>query len=281
MTLGDAFTSAEGVDTGQAWPRVLEEILIDRLEPTPVEVLNFAITGYGPNQNAAVFREYGPRYLPDLVLVGFFVNDFFDALISNEAFQSEIGFDMPHQKGVRSVLAARQLRALVQHRLTDPMRELLTGTPRSYGFFLGNFQSFDAEFADEMIEGAKVVGERLAEIQATASEIGAKVIIVLIPASIQVCDPQDLAYFPRVIDLGDTNRFDLDRPQTLALEIADELGAVSMDLRPTLRKLDTCPYYPWNMHWLPEGHRAVAASVADELQRCGLLRRDDQHGRDP
>ncbi len=157
MTLGDAFTSAEGVDTQESWPRILEDLLRRRLDDNRVEVLNFAITGYGPNQNAAVFQEFGPLYRPDLVLIGFFVNEFFDALLPNGSFQSEIGFGLPAQNGVGSYLEAAQARKLLQHRVTDPLRELLTGTPRSYGYFLGNFRAFDTEALEELLQGAEVV----------------------------------------------------------------------------------------------------------------------------
>ena len=42
MTTGDAFTSAEGVDTPKAWPRLLEGALARRLGGRLVEVENFA-----------------------------------------------------------------------------------------------------------------------------------------------------------------------------------------------------------------------------------------------
>ena len=42
--------------------------------------MNFAITGYGPNQYAEVARTFIPRYHPDIVIIGFFMNDFTDDL---------------------------------------------------------------------------------------------------------------------------------------------------------------------------------------------------------
>ena len=41
-----------------------------------VEVLNFGITAYGPNQYAAVLKTLVPRYRPDVIVIGAFVNDF-------------------------------------------------------------------------------------------------------------------------------------------------------------------------------------------------------------
>jgi hypothetical protein len=278
MTLGDAFTSAEGVDTWQSWPRVLESVLGERLTGTRVEVLNFAITGYGPNQNAAVFREFGPRYRPDLVLIGFFVNEFFDARLRDESFRSAIGFELPAQNSISSYLGAAQTRRLLQQRITDPLRELVTGTSRPYGYFLGNFRAFEAEARDDLLEGAETARLRLAEIESIAAAAGAEVVLILIPASVQVCDPRDLPYFPRAVDLGDRARFNLDCPQTVAGQIAQDLGIVSLDLREPLRALRECPYHPWNMHWLPEGHRAVATFVADALIWDGTIRQPSAIG---
>ncbi len=138
------------------------------------------------------------------------------------SLKSDLG--CPAQNSVGSFLEAAQARKLLQHRVTDPLRELLTGTPRSYGYFLGNFRAFETEALEELLEGAEVVKMRLAEIKATAAAIDAEVIVVLIPAPIQICDPEDLAYFPRAVDLGDTERFDLERPQALARVIAEKLG---------------------------------------------------------
>lgn len=66
---GDAYSSAEGVDTEKAWPRLLEKKLISTGLRT--EVMNFSITGWGPNQYATVIDKFVPVYKPDLILISF------------------------------------------------------------------------------------------------------------------------------------------------------------------------------------------------------------------
>jgi hypothetical protein len=78
LVTGDAFSSAEGVDTDLAWPRLLEPTLRTRTDGRLVEVLNFVITAYGPNQEAAVVAAFTPRFRPDVVVIEMFVNDFDD-----------------------------------------------------------------------------------------------------------------------------------------------------------------------------------------------------------
>ena len=52
-----------------------------------------------------------------------------------------------------------------------------------------------------------------------------------------------------------------------------ELGLPYLDLTPTLRaaaterSLDVLTYFPANRHLTPEGHRVVAARMAEEIER--------------
>lgn len=91
------------------------------------------------------------------------------------------------------------------------------------------------------------------------------VTVVMVPASIQVCEPGDLAYYPRVLDINDSSRFDLEQPQRIIAELAEPLGWSFADLRPALQSADRCPYQPHNMHWLEHGHELVADYVGNVL----------------
>jgi hypothetical protein len=102
LVTGDAFSSAEGVDTDLAWPRLLEPALRTRTDGRLVEVLNFAITGYGPNQEAAVVGAFTPRFRPDVVVIEMFVNDFDDALTSDDAFARRSVSGVPTRTGGRA-----------------------------------------------------------------------------------------------------------------------------------------------------------------------------------
>jgi peptidoglycan/LPS O-acetylase OafA/YrhL len=270
LTTGDAFTSAEGVDTGQAWPRLLEDSLARRTG-RPVEVLNFAITGYGPNQYAAVIRSYAPIYKPDLIIVEMFVNDYQDVLISDEQFYQSIGFALPSQSSLYSIARLEHLRRLIRLQVVEPALELTLGKPRPQGYFLGNFAALEHN-RTETEAGRQKVGERLAEIKAAADQIDAQIVILMVPAPVQVCGRDQLTYYPRHVDLADAARFDLDLPQRMTKEIADSLSFGYYDLRPVLQALPTgCPYQAYNMHWTAAGHQAVANYLSDALEADGYL----------
>jgi len=260
MVLGDAFSSAEGVDTARAWPRLLERRLDELLAPRTVEVNNFAITGYGPNQYAAVAERYVPQLRPDSVIVALFINDFEDAAIETPDFQRAIGFDRPDPATVPGWRKPLQLRAFVNKRLWAGLRQRVTGqlSPR-IAFWSGvNWLRPGASFYMPPI--VERVRDRLARIQRAAGRVGAKTTLVLIPAPLQVCRVDQLAYLPPGLEVSATTGYDLELPQRELKRLAKQLGLPSVDLRPALRRAG-CPYQRANLHFTEVGHRVVAGEL--------------------
>jgi len=263
LVTGDAFSSAEGVDTDQAWPRLLEPAIRARSDGRVVEVLNFAITGYGPNQEGAVVRQFAPRFRPDVMIVQSFVNDFDDARTSDDEFRASIGFDRADPESWRGVLGLAHLSDLVKVEVLQPVYAWLTGTPVKRGYHLGNFPALERG-RPELEKGRRVTSERWSEIAAVARELGARLMVLSVPAPGQVCAPAALAYWPQGVDLADGSRFDPDRPQRWTAALAAAIGAEYHDLRDVL-SASPCPYQPRNMHWTVDGHRRVADAVAGWL----------------
>ena len=275
LATGDAFTSAEGVDTDQSWPRLLEKNLAERLPPRRlVEVLNFGITGYGPNQYAAVVETFAPKFRPDLILVECFVNDFDDAMMSDEEFQKAIGFGGRPQSSWRTVLELSHLRKWIAREMTDSLKALAKGKPRPpQGMIYGGIWTLERNRKDlDLDQARRRVAERMARIKAVADEVGAKLVVVMVPGAAQVGEPSELPYFPRGVDLSDATRYDLDGPQRMMGDIVRALPAPFYDLRAPLRAVKPCVYQPRNMHWLPSGHRAAAEYVASVLLADGHLK---------
>jgi hypothetical protein len=218
LVTGDAFTSAEGVDTNQAWPRLLQTGLGNN-----VEVLNFAITGYGPNQYAEVVDKFTPIYKPDLIIVELFVNDFFDAQTSDQKFQEYIGFNQPDQNGLYSIIRLEHLRRFFRINFAEPSGELILNKPNATGYFLGNFASFEKDQVEQIVLGSQQINEKLRQIQNVAEHNKSKLMLIMVPASIQVCQPSQLDYFPKNIDFGNKSIYDSELPQRAFIQIADGL----------------------------------------------------------
>lgn len=269
MVTGDAFSSAEGVDTALAWPRLLETELAAK-SGRAVEVLNFAVTGYGPNQYAAVVETYAPQYHPDLIILQVFVNDFQDVLFSNQDFQQSIGFGLSEADGLYSLGRLEHLRRFMRLNLVEPLSERLRGKPRALGYFLGNFLALERGHPEYEETGRQAVAERFSQIKEIADSIGASVVVMMVPAPVQICSADELDYYPQVVDLADTTRFDLELPQRLMSDLARSVGFEFIDLRPILKPAPVCPYQPKNMHWTAVGHQIVSGFLADWLDHDQL-----------
>ncbi|MFT3893229.1 MAG: acyltransferase family protein [Anaerolineales bacterium] len=262
LVTGDAFSSAEGVNTDQAWPRLLQTDL-----GSNVEVMNFAMTGYGPSQYARIVEKFTPVYKPDLIIVEVFVNDFFDAQMTDEQFQTSIGFFEPDQNGLYSIVRLENLRQYLRLDVAEPLGEMLLNKPRALGYFLGNFASFEKDMEPTISAGAQQMDEKLAQVQDVAEQNNAKVVVVMVPASIQVCKPDQLKYYPKNIDFGDSERFDQEMPQRLVSQITDKLGVPFVDLRNAFNTEQGCSYQSRNMHWTVTGHQLVAEYIASVLKQ--------------
>lgn len=271
LVTGDAFSSAEGVDTDQSWSRLLESRLNEMAGGKKVEVLNFSMTGYGPNQYAEIVREFAPRYQPDLILVEVFVNDFQDALWTNEDFQYNIGFYSGDPNGISSILKLESLRAWIDLNVKQKLKEALRGGPNAQGYFLGHIATLERAELETLNYARDAVQEDLKQIRSVAEGTGAQVLLVMAPSSVQVCSAEAFDYYPRRIDLADSTRFDLDQPQRIMSEIAEALELPMYDLRNVLSSSEQCPYQPRNMHWTVDGHSVVADHLADLLIQNGYI----------
>jgi lysophospholipase L1-like esterase len=73
--LGDSFTFGFGVSGEDTYPNVLERLLNKEIKGGKHEVLNFGVGGYSTRDEALVLRHKALDWNPDLVIVGYFLND--------------------------------------------------------------------------------------------------------------------------------------------------------------------------------------------------------------
>ena len=77
LFVGDSYTYGQGVKRQEAFAHRLGE----RLRPD-WEVLNLAAPGYGTDQQILSFEREGASFVPDVVVLGFYVSDYKRNLIS-------------------------------------------------------------------------------------------------------------------------------------------------------------------------------------------------------
>lgn len=77
IALGDSVTAGNGIeDYTKTYPKLLESFLNRGTSNHAVEVYNMGVGGYHMLQEIETLREAGLRFAPDLVTIGFVINDF-------------------------------------------------------------------------------------------------------------------------------------------------------------------------------------------------------------
>ncbi len=77
IALGDSFTFGFGVAGEETYPNVLESLLnqSEVMGPHRYDVLNMGVSGYSTKEEALVLKHRGMQWEPDLVIIGYFLND--------------------------------------------------------------------------------------------------------------------------------------------------------------------------------------------------------------
>lgn len=258
LTLGGGFTSAEGVDTAEAWPRLLEGRLGRGEEHRPVEVFNAAVTGYGLDQHVILVRRFAAEWQPDLVLVALAPNDLAKVGSGIADRAAGIGFGRPQPDGAFAILTCQHLARRVGGAFKDLLRTVMSDRPDRAAWFYGQFAAFEVANRPQLVERLEAVDAALAAMAAACGRADSRLIVLLVPASIQICSPAQLGYFPDGVDLSDRARFDLEQPQRMLVDSLERNGVKWHDLRNAFRDSDdSCPYFAHNLHWTEDGHREI------------------------
>ena len=88
LVLGDSMTFGYGVENNETYSKILEKKLKEEGE---YEVINAGITGYNTNQELAFLDIEGWKYSPDLIIVGFMLNDVVTNYYDDSIFALENG----------------------------------------------------------------------------------------------------------------------------------------------------------------------------------------------
>lgn len=86
---GDSMTQAVQVNLDQTFTYLLEEKL--RRRNPHVEIMNFGVNGYSPIQELLLFKQEGPRYRPDLVILALFLDNDVSGVHPNLTVVSQSG----------------------------------------------------------------------------------------------------------------------------------------------------------------------------------------------
>ncbi|MBK7975147.1 MAG: hypothetical protein IPK07_18320 [Deltaproteobacteria bacterium] len=118
LALGDSFTWGWGAAQQDTYPAQLEELLRARTGSPALEVVNAGVSGYGTVQELLWLDRMGPRLAPDVVVLFYYRNDWFNNLLG-----FEYGYPRPSYEDVlgpggapRELAATPPVARMLQHK---------------------------------------------------------------------------------------------------------------------------------------------------------------------
>jgi lysophospholipase L1-like esterase len=138
VILGDSFAFGNGVDLDESYPENLRNLFGEE-----VEIINLGVPGYGINNQYLSFIKEGIKYDPDIILIGYIVNDWnIHQVLLNE--KNEYVIDGNHSAFINDVgLMTSEAIGLRSMHLS------LLYNFRSYSFFYTNFRSVLSKIIDK------------------------------------------------------------------------------------------------------------------------------------
>jgi lysophospholipase L1-like esterase len=314
--LGDSFTEAVQVPVEGTWWRLMESRLRGHAwrgagakVQQPVEVLNFAVSGFSSAQALLTLREYALDHDPDLVVLAFFIgNDLVENVrglddeplrpylvptpyglqLDDEFLRSEAYLRATAPAGrarqwfvehSRLAQLAIQARDALRQRRAVETAPAGAADPTEPGVDSGVFRPPDTP---EWHQAWRTTEAILASFAREVREAGARPLILLIGTGAQVHpDAEAVAGFARALGVAD-----LGYPVRRLLATADALRVPLVNLPAVLagraerdgRVLHGFPgAIPGFGHWNAHGHQAAAEAAAERL--CQLLEGGAPRGR--
>lgn len=189
LLLGDSFTWGASALVGNGWGEVLEAELNAQ---QPAAVWNAAVLGTGTEQALVSARELVPVFRPDLVILGFFENDFVDSLYpldklvrvrAQEQWNFVFAYELERDLTLRH-LSERDLYFRAQGRpAARSDMELLIGQSALGSLLLNAFNSATRMPQAQLeAESFRRTRDLLAQLQQSVEEAGSRFVILNIPA---------------------------------------------------------------------------------------------------
>lgn len=269
VAIGDSFTFGHGVEGEEAYPRVLERLLVRELGPE-VLVVNAGVPGRWVDEYYLELRERSLTLSPELVILGLFVGNDIDGEDARTHRWTEVDargrpleIDIPGERveegyRVQHVKKARWSLPVLRHShfaqlLFDGVRTVRQGfRPRLKDEFV-----FAPVYAPETEQALARVEDLLLAMRDLCREHDAGFLVLLIPTREQM-DAEARARFAAL---------DWEKPQRLLTAFFAQHGIAWLDLRPALAAAAGPEplYFARDSHWTPRGHAVAAAAIAERI----------------
>jgi len=275
VAVGDSFTFGDDSTAEGSWVHRLGDQL-------GRSIVTLGVNGYSNLAEARMLRRMAPA-LPatKLVLVGFFPNDFKDNLhFRNWTESGTDDYWTWQRRNRRSDFSEMLTDWSVTYRLFDAARRYGSrNTVEHHDGKLDFVFTGDAWWSTVIEKPGQTPGFHLAEdafedMQATATKMGAKLVVLLFPFKEQVYWPVVRGYWKDDAVLGKLEEADIDAPFVALKRSLDARGIAACDLTAPLRRESEKRgqlYLRAGAHWTEEGNAAAADSIAECLRGLGVV----------
>lgn len=192
LLLGDSFTFGQGVEYVETWPVRVERELARR-GLAHVELVKAGMQGADTRSELVLLRRLLPQYRPDVVVVGFLINDLYtntpEQRTVSRAPRTAADSASADWNAVRSAVFARAGRKESSHLLALARRWLTSFDPVYIGLYLsapGRGDFLQRPLPERAARQLEVTRTLLRTIAATCDSAGASLVVVSIPQQFQV-----------------------------------------------------------------------------------------------
>ena len=297
LALGDSFIEGYTVSLPQTVTQVLESSLSGA--GCRVQVINGGTAGYSNDQELLFYETEGHRYAPGVVVLFFHYNDvvyndrqdYFGA--PKPVFQMGQGALCIHRLPVRRPTSRvvpeppTETPAASRSALLEWVRERLWyGAPGAYDLVARRglwepmprmktrleLRVYERRRVDPIEDAWAKTAAILARLEDGARSRGARLLLVYVPSRLEI-DDRTWRLTCRLYDWDEAG-WDRGRVAQRVKEIGAQAGIPVLDLTDALRRADENegrPYFTYDGHWSPLGHRVAAREVQRALAGEGWL----------
>ena len=292
LLVGDSFSVSHGLAIEDSLSRQMEKSLQEIIDldglPLKIEVINTAHGGYSPYNYWKGYRRWAPVYRPDAVVVGLSPDDF-DCSNENSQYLIEegetlatfkIGQPSPPRKNAGKLIISLRKWLSWNSEFYILMRNYLyyndiIGRIKLLALAQGEeqislIQQFLVPQTQSMNEAWLKSFSYLRKLKGDAESDGVPMVLIPIPLKMEV-DPKELQRSAQSLSLK-PEQIDVNQPLRQITEFCKKEKIPLLDPRQAIRKRhkDVPCYFIYDGHWVAEGIRVAAASIARQWRNMRL-----------
>jgi lysophospholipase L1-like esterase len=259
LAIGDSVTEGLNVNLEDTFVKRLEVSLRNGDPERQIEIVNAGTDDYGSEQEYIWLKERGLDYQPDFVIVTVYLNDSRSftrpnpviTATNNFFYTNSAAYYFYSQKLSEQRVVMEEESPDFRFRYGDELdaREWVTNPETLTNVIQLASGDWGAAWNDTQLV---VIQDWLLKMNALCKENNIGLLVVLSPVNVQV-------------DAQVETPLDLDKPQKVLTQFAQEQGIPVVDLLPVLRQHTEEPLFVDQAHYTPLGHQIVADAIQPAL----------------